>query len=58
MEEYWGVLGEEKEVWMHMVPSADELKSNHLGRNCPTNQGANDDIDDAEKISENSAADR
>ena len=41
-----------------MVPSADELKSNHLGRDCPTNQGANDDTDDAEKISENSAADR
>ena len=58
LKKYGGVLGEEKEVWTHMVPSADELKSNHLGRNCPTNQGANDDIDDAEKISEISAADR
>lgn len=35
MEKHWGVLGEEKEVWMHMVPSADELKSNHLGKGLP-----------------------
>ena len=53
-----GVLGEEKEVWMLKVPSADELKSNNLGRDYPTNQGAKDDINHAEKISEISAADR
>jgi platelet-activating factor acetylhydrolase len=58
LKKYGGVVGEEKEIWMHMAPSAEELKSRYLGRVCPTNQTASDEIDDVEKISQISAADR
>ncbi len=52
-----GVDGE-KEVWMHIAPSADELKHEHLGSGYPNKQDEGEDINDLEKVSQISETDR
>ena len=32
LKRYGGTVGEEKEIWMHMAPSADEIRINKRGR--------------------------
>ena len=40
LKKYGGTVGEEKEIWMHLAPSAEELQRNLLGRGCPIKEEA------------------
>ena len=53
-----GDVDGEQEVWMHIAPSANELKREHLESCYPNTQGEGEAINDAEKASEISNRDR
>ena len=48
----------EKEVWMHIAPSVDKLKREHLGSGYPNQQGEGKSIDKPAKVVEHSDTDR
>lgn len=53
-----GDVDGEKEVWMHIAPSAGKLNHEHLRSSYPNKQEEGEDINDAEKVSEISDRDR
>jgi len=54
LKQYGGIAGD-KEVWMHMAPSTDEIKS-RSGRGCPDEQREN--VQGIEKSDETPSQDR
>ena len=53
-----GGVDDEKEVWMHIAPSAGKLKRAHLGSDYPNKQDEGEHINNAEKVPEISDRDR
>ena len=44
LRRYGGIDGEEKEVWMHMAPTAEELQRKERGRGCAMNDSSPNSI--------------